>query len=201
MRRFLRSLRFSLCFVILSVLPALSFPACAPARGDPFAYADGAFSVPVRGTYTPAEDGIPRAFSATVTVGAVTVGAPADGDPLLRDLTVTFTAPESLAGMTVTASAGSAAGSAAVLTYPSVYGDIQIAAAGEELDGFLRFAEALLPIGDVAEASPTGADGSYTVTRRAEGREATFTFTEGRDLPIRVTVVTPEEVLTLTVSP
>ena len=163
--------------------------ACSPAQGDPFASAAVPFSVTVEGTYLPAndEDGTPRPFAAQITVGA-----PMNGDPTLRDMTVTFTSPDTLAGVTVTATPSPATdggyGRAVTFSYPSDYGEVGFTATGDELDGLLRFAEALLPIGDVAERSPTAEDGSYTVARRTEdgGREAVFSFGEGTALPTKV---------------
>ena len=185
---------FFLCLIAFLLL--ISFPACSPsAQRNPFAYANGAFSVSVRGSYTPAGEDTPRSFAAEITAGA-----PAEDDPTHRDLTVTFTSPESLAGVTV--SAVHRDGTRTVtFSYPSDYGRIQVTAKSTELDGFLRFAEALLPVGDVAEVSPKAADGSYTVTRRSPDRETVFTFSEDRDVPLRVTVTTPAESLSLTVTP
>ncbi len=191
--------RLRIFFMILLIL-ALSCHACAPARPkDPFAYAKEPFAASVRGTYTPAGDTAPRPFAATVTAGA-----PVDGDPTRRDLTVTFTAPDTLAGVTVTATLSPAPDEGyartVTFTYPSDYGNIRVTAKGPEFDGFLRFAEALLPLGDVAKVSPKAADGSYTVICRARDREAVFTFSEEQDLPLRVTVTTPTESLSFTVT-
>ena len=165
--------------------------ACVPAQGDPFAYAAVPFSVTVEGTYLPANDpsGAPRSFTARITVGAL-VG----GDPALRDMTVSFTSPDTLAGVTVTATLSLATDGgydrAVTFSYPSDYGEIQVIAKGKEFDGFLRFAEALLPLGDVTERSPAAEDGSYTVTRKTAdgGREAVFIFAEGETFPRRVTL-------------
>jgi hypothetical protein len=109
-------------------------------------------------------------------------------------LTVIFTSPDTLAGVTVTAALPPASDGtcqrSVVFTYPSDYGKVEIPAKGGEFDGFLRFAEALLPIGDVAEVSPAAEDGSYTVTRRrADGtREAVFTFAARTAFPTGVTL-------------
>ena len=177
------------CLLVFYLL--LCSTACVPAQGDPFAYAAAPFSVTVEGTYLPASDpnGTPRPFAARVTVGA-----PMNVDPTLRDLTVTFTSPDTLAGVTVTATPSPATdggyGRAVTFSYPSDYGEVGFTATGDELDGLLRFAEALLPIGDVAERSPTAEDGSYTVTRKTAdgGREAVFVFAEGETFPRRVTL-------------
>lgn len=186
-----------LCLVFCST-------ACTPAPGDPFAYAAAPFSVSVEGTYLPASDGggTPRPFAATVTAGV-----PIGSDPTLRELTVTFTAPPSLCGVTVTAALSPAAdgtvGRSVVFTYPSDYGEIKVTAKGTEFDGLLRFAEALLPIGDAVEVSPVGEDGSFTVIRRGEdgAREAVFSFTEGGALPTEVRVAGPYGSLTVRVTP
>ena len=182
------------CLLVFCLLICSS--ACTPAPKDPFAYAAAPFSVTVEGTYLPANDpdGTPRPVAATVTAGA-----PVNGDPTLRDLTVTFTAPSSLRGATVTATLSPAAegthpnGAVAktvAFSYPSDYGEVRFTATGEELDGLLRFAEALLPIGDVTERSPADEDGGYTVTRKTAdgGREAVFVFAEGEAFPRRVTL-------------
>ena len=182
--RLLLSCLLAFCLLICS-------SACTPAQGDPFAYAAVPFSVTVEGTYLPANDpsGAPRPVAATVTAGA-----PVNGDPTLRDLTVTFTAPSSLRGATVTATLSPAADGgysrAVAFSYPSDYGEVRFTATGEELDGLLRFAEALLPIGDVTERSPADEDGGYTVTRKtADGtREAVFVFAEGAGFPRKVTL-------------
>ena len=178
-----------LWLLLLSVVPCLLLlTACAPSSvRDPFAYAAAPFSVSVEGTYLPANDGDgpPRPFAAEITAGA-----PADGDPTRRDLSVTFTSPDTLSGVTVTAALSPAADGTVkrtvTFTYPTDYGTIRSTTQGAEFDGLLRFAEALLPLGDAAEISPRGEDGRFTVTRRAEGWEAVFTFAEGGDLPVAV---------------
>lgn len=184
--------RFYACFTaILSILLLLS--ACAtPVPRNDFAYAEEGFSVAVSGTYLPANDpdGPPRPFAATVTAGTPLSAS----DLTARDLTVTFTEPATLRGVTVTARVTPAPEGAmersVVFSYPSEYGAVEFTAKGSELDGLLRFAEALLPIGDVAEVSPVAEDGTHTVTRRVSdgSREAVFTFAEGVALPTRVTV-------------
>lgn len=194
--RLLLSCLLAFCLLICS-------SACVPAQVDPFAYAATPFSVTVEGTYLPASDegGTPRPFAARVTVGA-----PMNGDLTLRDLSVTFTSPGTLAGMTVTATPSPATDGgydrAVTFSYPSDYGEIQVIAKGKEFDGFLRFAEALLPMGDVTERSPTSEDGSYTVTRKTTdgGREAIFVFAEGEAFPRRVTLTDGKGWVELTVT-
>jgi len=170
----------------------ISFSACTPAPPrDPFAYAAAPFSLSVEGTYLPVNDpeGTPRPVAVLVTAGE-----PVNGDPTLRDLTVTFTAPPALRGATVTATLSPAPDGAvprsAVFSYPSDYGEVRFTATDTELNGLLRFAEAWLPMGDVTEISPVAEDGSYTVTRRTGdgGREAVFLFAEGEAFPTKVTL-------------
>ena len=174
------------CFTVLFLM--LSLPACTPtAPRDPFAYAAAPFSVTVEGTYLPTSDegGTPRPFTAQITVGA-----PVGGDPTLRDLTVTFTSPDTLAGLTVTAALSTAPEGTVTrtvsFTYPSDYGQVSFTAENGELDGLLRYAEAWLPIGDVAGISPQDENGGYTIVRRTGEREAVFTFAEGQALPVGV---------------
>ena len=172
--------------LILCLLFSLS--ACSPAvPRDPFAYAAAPFSLFVEGTYDLSDGGEtpPRPFSAEISFGA-----PVGGDPTIRDLTVTFASPDTLAGVTVKATLSPAPEGAVTrtvtFTYPSDYGQVSFTAESGELDGLLRYAEAWLPVGDVAEVSPKSPDGGYTVTRRREGREAVFTFAEGQTLPVGV---------------
>ncbi|MBR5123879.1 MAG: hypothetical protein IKU90_02015 [Clostridia bacterium] len=177
---------FFACLTAVCLLFLLS--SCTPpAPRDPFAYAAAPFSLTVEGTYLPAGDaeGTPRPFAARISAGA-----PVDGDPTLRDLTVTFTAPDTLAGLTVIATLSPAPEGTVTrrvtFTYPSDYGQVSFTAEGGELDGFLRYAEAWLPIGDVTAVSPKAPDGSHTVTSQTAEREAVFTFVEGEAFPVAV---------------
>ena len=188
--------------VLLLLLFCLSLlSACAPpSRRDPFAYANEAFSLSVEGVYLPAndQDGTPRPFAATVTVGA-----PQGGDLTQRGLSVTFTSPESLAGMTVTASPSTAPDGSisrrVAFTYPSDYGNVQATAEGGELDGFLRFVEGWIPAGDVTEISPKFPDGSYSITRKDGDRVAVFTFGAGCDFPVKVKITDERGTVDMTV--
>lgn len=199
-----------LSLLLVVLLWSLPLSGCSPAVSrDDFAYADAPFSLSVEGTYLPAADydGIPRPISATVTAGT-----PLNGDPTLRDLTVTFTAPATLAGVTVTALVppspddqhpNSTVARTVTFSYPSDYGRIEVTAVGDEFKGFLRFAEALLPMGDTVAVSPVGEDGGYTVTRRTGdgGREAEFGFVADGEYPQKVKVTDALGSMELTVTP
>ena len=181
----LRSCRFIVLAILLCLL---SLTACSPSPSrDPFAYANSAFSLSVEGSYLPANDpdGTPRPFSADISVGQ-----PQGGDGALRDMVVVFTSPASLAGLEVTATLSPSPEGGYVrcvkLSYPSEYGRVEITSTEGELDGFFRFAQGWLPLGDVVEVSPQNANGVYTVTRRRGDREAVFTYKEGLDLPVEV---------------
>lgn len=168
----------------------LTLAACGSAGKDPFAYANSAFSLSVEGSYLPANapNGTPRPFAADISVGT-----PYGEDLTRRDLTLVFTSPASLAGLQVTATLSpSPEGGYArrvELSYPSDYGRVELTADEGELDGFLRFAEGWLPLGDVTEMSPRPSDGYYTVTRKKGEREAVFTFSANGGIPARVEII------------
>ncbi len=180
-----------------------------PMADQPFSYADKAFSATIRGTLTrlsldgytgsPALvgtplTGIPQPIAATVAIGE----KQADGR---RDMTVTFSEPPALAGISVmqttptpdvphrvTLTRATAAGTVTLddTTAPGCY------------DALLRYAEALLPQGDIAIVSPLS-DGCRTITCVEGMHKTTFTFMEGRTLPIHVSMESTAERLELTV--
>ena len=166
------------------------FSACSPSSPpDHFAYADTAFTAAIRGTYTPA-DGIPRPIAATVSVEEPRPNR----DLSDRSMTLSFSQPSALEGATVsTAFEADPQGRilrTVTFSYPSSYGEVKITSEEEAFDGFLRFAEALLPLGDVTGISPVSEDGTRIVTRcTADGmREAVFLFSDEENLPLRVVV-------------
>lgn len=193
---------FGLLFLVLWLLTggglglASCTPAPPPATTD-FAYASAAFSATVRGSFTPA-DGVPRPVAAAVTVGAPTGGGE-------RPMSLSFTAPDALAGVTVTVTPtpdAEGGGHTVAFTADSPYGRVTSSADGGELDGLLRFAEALLPQGEVVAVSPSEEDGTHTVTcRTSDGRrETVFRFSGTGGLPLRVTVRTEGETVDLAVT-
>ena len=172
--------------VLILLLPLMT--ACASAsRNDPFIYADSTLSLNVEGIYLPANDsqGSPRPFAATVIMEA-----PQGENLTLREMSVTFTAPDTLAGVTVISSPSVAPDGSVTrrveFSYPSDYGNVRTAVTGGELDGFLRLAEAWLPVGDVTEISTQPPDGGYTVTRKDGDRVLVFAFGTGEALPVGV---------------
>lgn len=200
MKRFW-SLLFLAALAVASVCPASSCTPPPPAPTSDFAYAETSFSASVRGTFT-TEGGIPHPVAATVTVGKPTE----DGN---RPMTLSFTQPPALEGVTVSVAPGSVSdgtsgggGRTVTFTAASPHGTVTSTAEGGELDGFLRFAEVLLPHGDVVAVSPVGEDGTHTVTcKTAEGDwEAEFLFSREGELPLRVRAWTERETIDLTVT-
>lgn len=196
MRIFCRLLFF---LILLSVPCVTMFSSCSPVpRRDDFSYATTPFSATVQGSFLPPDDpkGTPRPITATVTVGTPD---PTTGE---RDMTVAFTQPASLAGVTVTA-VHSNGTRTVTFTYPSAYGTVTSSSEAGDFDGFLRFAEALLPGGDVVEVSPVDQGGTHTIIRRtADGAgEAVYTFSSEQTLPLKVKVTDAHGVTELTVAP
>ena len=195
----MRIIRFLLLVLILPLL----LPACslAPPKDD-FAYATASFTANVRGTYT-AADGTPRPMAARITVGELLDRA----DPAARPITVVFTAPETLAGITVEAvyqtDTDGHIRRTVTFTYPSPYGQVSASSDNGGMEGLLRFAEALLPVGDVTSVSPTAADGTHTVTRTTSdgAHEALFLFSMEQALPLRIRVRDKEDELDLIITP
>lgn len=189
---------------VLLLACTLLFSSCSavpPTGADDFAYAATPFSASIRGTYTPA-DGVARPIAASVTVGTAAV----IGDERTRPMEIAFTEPPSLAGVTVTAAytadgQGSATRSV-TFSASSAYGEVHAATQAGNFDGLLRFAEALLPHGNVVSSTPVHEDGTHTVSRStADGsRCEDYLFLEGRVLPLRVTVTTARESITLTIN-
>ncbi len=206
--------------LLISVVMCLS--ACSPPSGvtNDFSYADNSFSASVEGTFTRLSSdgysgseglvgtpltGVPQAVAATVTVGEPTP----DG----RSVSVTFSEPAALAGVTVTGMwGGTESGTAVTVTYPEGVALPLSPDAASAFAPLLRFGTALLPTGDIMAVSPylTGdpqggidSGARRTVTRREAGvdREVQFTFADKAEplLPRRVTVKTPAEQIELSV--
>lgn len=209
--------------LLVAIVMMLGLVSCAPARGDvgnaekAFSYASRPFTATLRITRTrSASDGYTgdlslvgdpltdRAVTLTATVSYAPPVSPAGAG----DTTLTFTSPDSLAGMQVTrvpadpADGGQSQkkgqeGDVVTLTLKTPYGTI--CASGEAYTPLLRYADAILPHGDILGISPTQ-DGTYTVTRQSPSvGTITYTFTKDSDLPRIVEMVTNDETLRISV--
>ncbi len=206
-----------LCLLACLMGTCLLLSGCTSAteNGD-FLYANSAFSVAVEGTLTrrtpdgyegaPSLTGDPLTGVAQPLSAVIAVGAPGAGGE--RELTVTFTAPPSLAGLAAslvyTTDDAGAPAPVVTLTRPGASGTVTLhdRTAPGAYDGYLRFATILLPVGDIVTVTPTD-NGRHTVTRRTpDGEETlTYTFEEGASLPIAVCAETPAEQIRLALRP
>ena len=202
------------------LLVAVFLAGCArTVTGDrAFSYMEENFSATVKGNVTRyAADGykgdaslvgdgltdISRSFEATVSVESVGAG----GSRLVSALTVTYTAPPSLRGVTVSyvADATQAGGARVTLTRTvPMHATADMGAGVAERvitvdlsatdpavrDALLAPAGVLLPTGDITAVGAV-TDGRYTVTRTDGDIEAVFTFAKGQTLPVEVTWTTP----------
>lgn len=182
--------------------------------GRAFSYMEENFSATVKGNVTRyAADGykgdaslvgdgltdISRSFEATVSVESVGAG----GSRQVSALTVTYTAPPSLRGVTVSyvADAAQAGGARVTLTRTvPMHATADMGAGVAERvitvdlsatdpavrDALLAPAGVLLPTGDITAVGAV-TDGRYTVTRTDGDIEAVFTFAKGQTLPVEVT--------------
>lgn len=202
--------------VLATLLVAVFLAGCArvPSAERAFSYMEENFSATVKGNVTRfAEDGykgdaslvgdgltdISRSFEATVSVESVGAGESRQ----VSALTVTYTAPPSLRGVTVSyvADAAQAGGARVTLTRTvPMHATADMGAGVAERvitvdlsatdpavrDALLAPAGVLLPTGDVTAVGAV-TDGRYTVTRTDGDIEAVFTFAKGQTLPVEVT--------------
>lgn len=187
---------------LICCLALLLTTACAP--GVPFggdgrelSYADGAFRASVRGTlcrtvpdgYTgdPALVGEGRTDVPWSVAADVSVTAP-DGTGC-RTVTVTYTAPDSLSGLTVTRSSAAGEDGSLTVTDTVTMGSVTVT----DKDGAGRYtrlllpALSLLPAGDVTDVTHD-ADGRRVLTVRAEDVTLNYTFIDDSRLPVSVVV-------------
>ena len=206
--------------VLATLLVAFFLAGCArvPSAARAFSYMEENFSATVSGNVTRfAEDGykgdaalvgdgltdVSRSFEATVSVEGVGAGESRQ----VSALTVTYTAPPSLRGVTVSyvADAAQAGGARVTLTRTvPMHATADMGAGVAERvitvdlsatdpavrDALLAPAGVLLPTGDVTAVGAV-TDGRYTVTRTDGDTEAVFTFAKGQTLPVEVTWTTP----------
>lgn len=149
---------------------------CAPLVRYDLSYAEGTFTVAVSGQMCrtiPVEvnsehamtgvDGVGEPFAVAATV---TFGPPADETGIIggadglqgRDVSVTFTAPPALAGITVVAATEPVTSSSDGHRVTTVrLGDLTVSApSGGAYDGLLVIARACLPVGDIVRVTPGG---------------------------------------------
>ena len=201
-----------LCVRIAAVmlLSLLLLTGCSKSFPPPMTYADNGFSVKVRGrmvrTSPDGYDGDPALagepytnkimdVAATVTVGTQTPD-PSDGSLLPGELTVCFTAPAALDGLTVTRTTNAQGQTATSISR----GQLSYTATDSSFDGLLLVALALLPHGDVTSVSSTEQN-TRTVTLVSDHITRTLTFTDHQTFPSRVYLSHPTGWLDLYVDP
>lgn len=181
-------------------LALLLMTACAP--GVPFggdgrelSYADGAFRASVRGTlcrtvpdgYTgdPVLVGEGRTNAPWTVAADVSVTAP-DGAGC-RTVTVTYTAPDSLRGLTVTRSSAAGGDGSLTVTDTVTLGSVTITDTEGLYTRLLLPALSLLPAGNVTDVTHD-ADGRRVLTVHAEDVIFVYTCMDGSRLPVSVVV-------------
>ncbi len=189
--------KVALCFLLLV---SLLLASCGgTASRHPFSYVDNAFSLTVRGELcldvdlAPADGtvgktraGEPMAFSAEVTArplpaGTVMEGLPTEGKAYR--VSVIYTAPEAISGLSVTcAYGGQETATTATLTYPSPTGVLTVSLPYEAVRGLLAPVLALIPQGDVSEVGPVKDEG-WTV---ACDNGTVYSFTKESAFPVKV---------------
>jgi len=192
------------CFasVLCAMLLALAATGCArpQASADYFAYAREGMEMTVRATITrTASDGyggdaarVGESYTGRTweLVAAVTVSAPDEEGR--RAVSVVFSSPPALAGVTVsrTYTADAASGELTpTVTVSRALTDGQTLRVDDvegRFDGLLRLSDGWIPQGDVVDVSPLS-DGARAVTVSApDGGKAIYTFSEDEKIPLRV---------------
>lgn len=200
--------KFFFCFLI-SVCLMLTSCGSSVSR-DPFSYTDAAFTLTVRGelcleidpsftqgTVGKTRSGEPLAFAAEVSSSPLPAGTVMDGLPATERayrVTVTYTAPEALAGISVVCVYGGAeTATEAALTYLSPSGPLTVSRPFASVKGLLLPALALLPRGDVIEISPV-TDGAWTVTcESGQDETAVYAFSKDSPFPAKIKVSGPAQ--------
>lgn len=183
--------------LLLSAALLLGLTSCggADTERSPFAYADGAFTVTVRGTICrtlPVESGAGETLTGVPRAVSAVVSATAPGASGERVLTVTYTDPDALRGLTVTRAlsapgADAQPGTPLPVTDTLTLEDMTVTDTRGTYARLLDPVLALLPEGDVTAASPDP-DGTRRITVTAPTRTAVYTLLPGRRLPSEVTV-------------
>lgn len=171
------------------------------------AYTDGSFSATVRGSCTRlSEDGytgdparagasltgLPQTFAATIMVTQTE-------DRQSMTITVAYSEPASLAGLTVTADEPRTEG--AIRSVTVTLDDLSFSTTDSRLDHLLAPAYALLAPGDITAVSRDDEDlRTVTLTDAATGTRTVCHFAPDRALPVLVTAETTDRRLELRVS-
>ncbi len=190
------SLAVRWCASVLSFVLMLAVAGCAhpQAADDYFAYAHEGMEMTVRATITrTASDGYGGDASragesytgrAWELVAAVTTAAPNEGGG--RVVSVTFSSPPVLAGVTVSRACTENGATVTVSRTLTDGKTVRVDHCEGQFDGLLRLAEGWLPQGDVVDVSPV-TDGARAVTVSSpDGGKAVYTFSESEKIPLRV---------------
>ena len=196
-------LRFPLLLLGIAILLC----GCSPTLPTRLTYADAGFTITVRGHMTrTAPDGYvggpaltgqsytnqPLDIAATVTVAP----SPSPTSHRSRALTVRFTAPDTLQGLTVTRRTNTQGETEISVSQGTSVFTVE----GGDPDRLCLLALALLPEGDITTVSPTE-NGVYTVTLTSGRISRILTFTSGQDLPSHVRMEHPDGWVELYVDP
>lgn len=197
----------TVCVLLLATVMGLW--SCSGYAQDHFAYTNASFSAEVRGELCrTVEDGyrgqipnvgesrtgVPMSFSAVVTVAFTQEGSM---------VSVTYTSPESLAGLTVRRETHISPDGTQKTATTASYGSMaEISLSETAAQGLLRPADAFFPQGDVTSVSPAR-DGltELTVTSsEADRGTAIFSFPKDSSLPASIFLTCSTYTLTLTVT-
>lgn len=184
---------FTSCLLLLCLLAGCGgagLPGGMSREGAGLGYTEGDFEAVVRGWYTRTEGdgygGDPARAGETLTgreqaFAAVVQVAQTTGEPTV---TVTYTEPESIAGLVVTRRGDTAEGAATITV--SVY-ELSVQATDSRYDRLLLPATALLAQGDITAVGRDG-EGRRTVTLTSSEPAAltTCSFLSGVTLPVMI---------------
>ncbi len=176
--------------LLMSMGVIFGLMACASVGAADLSYADGGFTVEVKGELcrtqaVAVEDalitgvdgvGVPMAVAAVVTVGA----PDAEGQ---RDIRVAYTAPEALSGVVVSRRVEANG----VMSTTVARGEMAVTVTDGTYDGLWLLARVCLPLGDVVDVSPM-TSGRQSVTLRSDGVEQVMVFSAAGGMPREVTV-------------
>lgn len=196
-----------LCLPLLLLAITVIWCGCSSNPPTRLTYADKGFSVTVRGqinrtapdgyTGDPALTGESYTNQPLDIAATVTVGPPSSPtDHLPRELTVRFTAPDTLQGMTVTRRTNAQGKTESFISQ----GTLTYTVESDDIDRLCFVALALLPEGDITTVSPTE-NGVYTVTLTSGEITRALTLIDGQDFPSHARLDHPHGWVELYVDP